>query len=129
MIILIGSITLWLRGETISSKNLEIFPGGKGLNQSIALAKAGAEVYHAGQIGKDGLFLKKICEENGVCVSYIRETDTNTGNAIIQVADSGQNGILLFPGQTGNRRKPISIMSWNNLKKEIFCFCKMRSII
>ena len=69
-------------GETISSKNLEIFPGGKGLNQSIALAKAGAEVYHAGQIGKDGLFLKKICEENGVCVSYIRETDTNTGNAI-----------------------------------------------
>lgn len=76
-------------GETISSKNLEIFPGGKGLNQSIALAKAGAEVYHAGQIGKDGLFLKKICEENGVCVSYIRETDTNTGNAIIQVADSG----------------------------------------
>lgn len=92
-------------GETISSKNLEIFPGGKGLNQSIALAKAGAEVYHAGQIGKDGLFLKKICEENGVCVSYIRETDTNTGNAIIQVADSGQNSILLFPGANREQEK------------------------
>ena len=44
-------------GETISSKNLNFFCGGKGLNQSIALAKAGADVWHAGCIGNDGQML------------------------------------------------------------------------
>ena len=43
-------------GETACAKSLEIFPGGKGLNQSIALAKAGVDVYHAGMIGQDGVF-------------------------------------------------------------------------
>ena len=45
-------------GETLASQKMEVFPGGKGLNQSISLARAGAEVYHAGQVGEDGLFLK-----------------------------------------------------------------------
>ena len=85
-------------GETITSRKLEIFPGGKGLNQSIALAKAGASVCHAGLIGKDGAFLKDICKEAGVIVSLIRESNVRTGNAIIQVSDQGQNSILLFPG-------------------------------
>ena len=57
--------------ETISSLGLEVFPGGKGLNQSIALAKAGAEVYHAGLIGEDGLFLKEVCSSNHVHTDYI----------------------------------------------------------
>lgn len=70
--------------ETISSLGLEVFPGGKGLNQSIALAKAGAEVYHAGLIGEDGLFLKEVCSSNHVHTDYIKESDTRTGNAIIQ---------------------------------------------
>ena len=48
-----------LGGETISARNMEVFPGGKGLNQSIALARAGATVAHAGAIGEDGLFLKE----------------------------------------------------------------------
>lgn len=43
-------------GETISSLGYECFPGGKGLNQSIAVSRAGAEIWHAGTIGKDGLF-------------------------------------------------------------------------
>ena len=47
-------------GETITSPVLEIFPGGKGLNQTIALAKAGSDVWHAGLIGEDGRFLKEI---------------------------------------------------------------------
>ena len=50
-------------GETISSLKYEIFPGGKGLNQSIALSLAGGEVYHAGKIGKDGQWLIKILED------------------------------------------------------------------
>lgn len=85
-------------GETITSKKLEIFPGGKGLNQSVALAKAGVQVYHAGMIGEDGRFLKDICRKSGVNTEYIRETETRTGNAMIQVSDEGQNSIILFAG-------------------------------
>ena len=44
-------------GETQTTYSLETFSGGKGLNQSIALARAGAEVYHAGCIGNDGEML------------------------------------------------------------------------
>ena len=85
-------------GETITSRSLEVFPGGKGLNQSIALARAGANVYHAGLIGSDGRFLRDICRESGVKTEYIRETEKRTGNAIIQVSEEGQNCIILYPG-------------------------------
>ena len=44
-------------GETLASKKMEVFPGGKGLNQSIALAKAGATVLHGAFIGDNGEFL------------------------------------------------------------------------
>lgn len=92
-------------GETITSQKLDVFPGGKGLNQSIALAKAGAEVYHAGMIGPDGTFLKEICKEAGVDISLIRETKMRTGNAIIQVSEQGQNSILLFAGANRTNTK------------------------
>ena len=85
-------------GETACAKSLEIFPGGKGLNQSIALAKAGVDVYHAGMIGQDGVFLKELCQNSGVQVPYIKEIAGQTGNAFIQVSDDGQNSIVLFPG-------------------------------
>lgn len=85
-------------GETISSRSLEVFPGGKGLNQSIALARAGAQVYHAGCIGEDGRFLETLCRENGVNTEFIKIADTRTGNAIIQVSESGENCIILYPG-------------------------------
>ena len=56
-------------GETIAAKEYNKNPGGKGMNQSIALARAGATVYHAGKIGNDGLFLKEMLEDNGVNTS------------------------------------------------------------
>ena len=85
-------------GETIASKDLKVFPGGKGLNQSVAFAKAGAEVYHAGLIGEDGRFLKEYCKEQGIHTEFIEECKERTGNAIIQVSDKGENCIILFPG-------------------------------
>ncbi len=85
-------------GETITSASLGIFPGGKGLNQSVALARAGAKVYHAGLIGEDGEPLREVCLENEICMSYLRTHNTRTGNAIIQVDENGQNSIILFPG-------------------------------
>jgi len=85
-------------GETISSSKMETFCGGKGLNQSIALARAGTKVYHAGIVGKDGETLINICQENGVDTSNICESEGKSGHTIIQVDENGQNCILLFGG-------------------------------
>lgn len=87
------------RGETISSNTLNVFCGGKGLNQSIALSKAGAEVYHAGVIGEDGAFLEEILRASGVHTRFVQmKADTRTGNAIIQKDRNGDNCILLYGG-------------------------------
>lgn len=85
-------------GETISSKQLELHNGGKGLNQSIAMRHAGIDVYHAGMIGDDGENLLNICRENGIHTDFIKKTQERTGNAIIQVDKEGQNSIVLFAG-------------------------------
>lgn len=85
-------------GETISATALSVNDGGKGLNQSIAMSRAGVEVYHAGMVGKDGTDLVETCRKNGVHTEYIQTVETRTGNAIIQVNENGQNCIVLFPG-------------------------------
>ena len=87
------------KGETISSNMLNIFSGGKGLNQSIALKKAGINVYHAGAIGTDGLFLKQKLDDIGIDTSFLYTLqDVRTGNAIIQNDISGDNCIILYGG-------------------------------
>lgn len=85
-------------GETMSSNGLFINCGGKGLNQSIAAAKAGNLVYHAGFVGKGGEALASKLRENHVDISLLRETTENCGHAIIQVDAHGQNCILLYGG-------------------------------
>ena len=88
-------------GETISSSKMETFSGGKGLNQSIALARAGAEVYHAGAIGADGEGLRALLEESGVHAEYLQTLDTVTGHAVIQLTPKGQNCIIISAGANG----------------------------
>lgn len=85
-------------GETISSTAYNRFAGGKGCNQSIALARAGADVMHVGQVGRDGLWLKEMLAENGVNVEHIPVSQIATGHAIIQVDVRGENCILLHGG-------------------------------
>ncbi|HCJ08422.1 MAG: ribokinase [Lachnospiraceae bacterium] len=85
-------------GETISSGGMNIFLGGKGMNQSIALAKAGVEVYHGGMIGEDGQPFLDACKEYGVKGEYIRKVPGKTGHTIIQIDKDAQNCILLFGG-------------------------------
>lgn len=92
-------------GETILSTNLDVFPGGKGLNQSIALARAGAQVYHAGMLGPDGGLLLDVLKQNHVDVSYVMQVEERTGNAIIQVGGNGQNSIVLFGGANRKNTK------------------------
>ena len=88
-------------GETQASTGLELFPGGKGLNQSIAVARGGVEVYHAGCIGEDGAMLKNVLSGDGVNISFLKETDGKSGHAIIQLSAAGQNSILLYQGANG----------------------------
>ncbi len=85
-------------GETIDAVEVQTNCGGKGLNQSIALARAGADVDHAGAVGEDGGVLVDLCREAGVDVSRIRVLPERTGHAIIQVDKAGQNSIVLFGG-------------------------------
>lgn len=87
------------KGETISSKALNVFSGGKGLNQSVTLGKAGCEAYHAGLIGEDGKFLLDVLTESGVDVSMVGiSEEIRSGNALIQNDDGGDNCIILYPG-------------------------------
>lgn len=85
-------------GETISSQSLNVFPGGKGLNQSVALAHARASVYQAGGIGEDGRWLVDILTQAGVNCRFVEERTQATGHAIIQVDATGKNCILLHAG-------------------------------
>ena len=84
--------------ETIKALDYDESSGGKGLNQSIALGKAGAEVYHAGSIGDDGLILTGLLTAAGVNVDHIKNSRFPTGHAIIQVEENGQNCIIICGG-------------------------------
>jgi ribokinase len=86
-------------GETTESTHFSRFAGGKGLNQSVAIAKAGASVFHAGMIGNEGVFLKQFLEAQKVDTTFVKILDDQaSGHAIIQVDETGQNSIILFGG-------------------------------
>ena len=85
-------------GETAPCKTLTAGCGGKGLNQSIALAKAGTEVYHAGLYGGEAQFLLDKMQTAGVDTSLLRLGEGANGHAIIQVDENGQNCIILYGG-------------------------------
>lgn len=85
-------------GETLSSKKLEVFLGGKGFNQSVALAQAGVLVYHAGMIGEDGQIFLDTCEKYGINTKYIKQIKGKSGHTIIQIDADAQNCILLHGG-------------------------------
>ena len=85
-------------GETEASFALDTFLGGKGLNQSMALAKAGVEVWQGGMIGEDGQIFLDACAEYGVKSDYIRTVPGKSGHAVIQRDKNAQNCILLYGG-------------------------------
>lgn len=87
------------RGETLLSRERRIFSGGKGLNQSVALSRAGLDVWHAGCIGEEGTLLLDALRESGVNTSCVRvQKEVPSGHTVIQNADDGDNCILLFGG-------------------------------
>lgn len=88
-------------GETLASDSYHKSEGGKGFNQAVALAKAGQEVYLAGAIGQDGLFLRDYLQALGVHTEHLCVLDAPTGHAMIQLDTEGQNCIILFGGTNG----------------------------
>lgn len=85
-------------GETQLSEKMEAFCGGKSLNQSVALARAGIEVYHAGITGNDGGMLIDACKENKIHTPYLKNLPVKGGHTIIQVDKHAQNSIILYGG-------------------------------
>lgn len=85
-------------GETIKAQLYKEYSGGKGLNQSIALARAGAEVYHAGKVGEDGEKLCRTLKDSTVDIRFVEKVEKTTGHAIIQINEEGQNNIIIVGG-------------------------------
>ena len=89
-------------GETLAASHRAVHAGGKGLNQSVALARAGATVLHAGCVGADGGMLLEVLKGEGVDVSMLAVHESEaSGHTFIQVTDDGENGILYYPGTNG----------------------------
>ena len=85
-------------GETLASRSLLRTPGGKGFNQSLALARAGGRVSHLGRYGPEAADLREMLVAEKIDVGHLLPTEIPAGHAIIQVDDHGQNAILLFAG-------------------------------
>jgi ribokinase len=92
-------------GETINSQAYQPLLGGKGANQSVALAKAGARVQHLGYIGQQDAWVKEALIGYGVDCKAVDLVDEPSGHAIIQVDEQGENAIIVFAG--ANRSQPI----------------------
>lgn len=88
-------------GETLTAKRMELFCGGKGFNQAVALSRAGIPTAMAGAVGTDGGFLLEPLEREGVDLSRVKRTDGVSGHAVIQVNDEGGNSIIILAGANG----------------------------
>ncbi|MEC1178852.1 ribokinase [Metasolibacillus meyeri] len=86
-------------GETLHSTEHQLFFGGKGANQAVTAGQLGADVHFIGNVGEDnfGEQIKENMQSKGVNVQAIQQIGS-TGQAIIQLANSGENAIVLFPG-------------------------------
>jgi len=85
-------------GETLSSESLTTVLGGKGANQSVALARAGVPVKHLGRVSRSDQWAVDELDEAGVDISGIGLIDNPSGHAIIQVDEQGENAIVLHGG-------------------------------
>ncbi len=88
-------------GETVLGEGLDRLAGGKGANQAVAAAAAGASVVMVGCVGDDagGSAYRARLERLGIDVSGVRVVEgTSTGHALITVSDDGENSIVVIPG-------------------------------
>jgi len=95
-------------GETVTGRDFRTVPGGKGANQAIAAARAGAEVTFLGAVGEDafGTEMRHTLANAGVDVSLLRRVPGASGIAHIVVDDQGGNSIIVVPGANGTVTGP-----------------------
>lgn len=85
-------------GETLTTLDYQRMLGGKGTNQSIALARAGGTVVHIGATHAEDGWIRGEMHAAGVDISALQTSDTATGHAVVSVSRDGENQILLWPG-------------------------------
>ncbi|WP_336923329.1 ribokinase [Aquipuribacter sp. SD81] len=88
-------------GETVLATGpARRHPGGKGLNQAVAAARAGAEVTFVGAVGDDdgGRWLRAVLADEGATTDHVLVADAPTGAAHVLVQDDGDNAIVVVPG-------------------------------
>ena len=88
-----------LPGQTVLGHSLSEVPGGKGLNQAVAVVRSGAVCALIGTVGDDpaGQALRELLTRAGVSVDHLAESTVRTGHAFVQVDDSGENSIVVVP--------------------------------
>jgi ribokinase len=91
-------------GETVLGSSATSAPGGKGGNQAVAAARAGARVQFVGAVGADsaGAELRAHLRANGVGLDGVEELSSASGSAVILVDDHGENMIVVVPGANGH---------------------------
>jgi len=107
-------------GQTVLGHSFDRFPGGKGANQSVGIARLGGHVTHIGKLGHDdsAQMLRESLESAGVLLDGLLEDSSSpTGIALIQVADSGENTIIVAPGANMNL-KPSDLISFLPILKD-----------
>jgi ribokinase len=90
-------------GETVLGRDFQEHPGGKGANQAVAAARAGARTVMIGAVGDDdaGRRLRKVIEAEGIDATAVATVEAPTGRALIGVDDRGENSIMVIPGANG----------------------------
>ncbi|MFD9611984.1 ribokinase [Streptomyces sp. NPDC059083] len=90
-------------GETVTGRSFRTIPGGKGANQAVAAARAGAEVAMIGAVGTDdfGVRLRATLEHCAVDTDLLRTAEGSSGTAHVVVDDDGGNAIVVVPGANG----------------------------
>ena len=87
-------------GETLLAERAALYPGGKGLNQAVAAARAGAVTTFIGAVGRDdhGAALTRVLDDDGLDRRQLRRSDESTGQAFIVVDAAGENAIVVASG-------------------------------
>jgi ribokinase len=87
-------------GETVSGGSFAVYPGGKGANQALASARAGAPTRLFGAVGRDAFAAAALAlvDRGGVDLGYVTRVEHATGCATILVSDTGENVIVSVPG-------------------------------
>ncbi|KZY37924.1 ribokinase [Roseovarius sp. HI0049] len=94
-------------GETLAATSMSSGLGGKGANQSVAMALAGVEVRHIGAVGPDGQCLVERMTAAGIDTKNIHVSPDPTAHAVVMVDSRGENQIVIFPGANQDQNPEV----------------------